>query len=181
MLLNGPNGDPVDVTPDKRLKTVSVTQTDMNAMARQGLAWTLPFTQSSADITDNVVFHIENTGSDPLDVMRLLLSTGGAGLWTIEHGRAYSSGGAAVTLAQLNAKSGKTQDVAAYYGQDITLTGTAVDVAYLRVGADSPFDILNEAPVVLPASGTMALRFAADASVTVMAVTPILHGKVPWV
>jgi len=80
--------------------------------------------------------------------MRLLTSNVIAGTWTIEYGREYSAGGTAMTLGQLNVKGGKSHDVAAYYGQDITLTGTAKDIYYYRLGADTTYDVLQYGPNV---------------------------------
>jgi len=51
MIINDPNGKPLKITSDGRAQVVSVTQTDINALASIGKAWTLPFTQAAADAT----------------------------------------------------------------------------------------------------------------------------------
>lgn len=180
MIVNDPNGDAQRVGPDGRATDLSVIQTDLNALADVGLAWTLPFTQDAVDTTDNVVFHFENTSTEDFDFMRLIVSASGAGLWTVETDRAYGSGGTTLNLAPLKTLSGKVQAMTAYYGQDVILTGTAEDLFYVRVAADTPVDLLAYGPIVVQSSGTLAIKFNADAGTPTMGVTPILHGKPPW-
>jgi len=147
MIINDPNGDPVKVTTDRRMQTVSVIQTDINALAGIGKAWTLPFKVTAADTTDNVLFHFNNTSSEPFDFMRLLVSSTIGGLWTIETGRTHSAGGTAMSLVHLKTGSGVTQDMTAYYGNDVTLAGTATDIYYLKSGANEPYDVLQYGPL----------------------------------
>jgi len=180
MIINDPSGIPVKVTSDQRLQAVSVVQTDINALGTLGKAWTLPFTVAAADTTDNVVFHFKNTSDDEMEFMRFWVSASGAGLWTMEYDRLYSSGGTTIALRQLNVSSGKTQSMTAYYGADITLTGTAVDLGYLRVAADTPTEILDYGPIIIPPSAMFALKFKADAGTPTIACMPILHGSNPW-
>jgi len=180
MLINDPDGDTLRVSKDHRLHTVSVVQTDVNALAEAGTAWTLAFTQAAADATDNVVFHIKNNDSKPFELMRLLTSNVIAGTWSVEYGREYSAGGTAMTLGQLNVKGGKSHDISAYYGQDITLTGTAKDIYYFRLSADTPYDLLNYAPIVIPPSGTVSVRFNADSGTPIMTFSVVCHGENPW-
>jgi len=180
MIINDPDGTAASVTSDKRLQTVAVMQTDINALVGIGKAWTLPLTVTAADATDNVVWHFKNTSSDPFDIMRLIVSSTIAGVWTLESGRSYSANGTAMTLAQLNTSSGKTQSMTAYYGTDITLTGTAVDLYYWKTAADTPYDILQYGPILVGPSGEVALKFNADSGTPIIAVTPVLHGANPW-
>jgi len=180
MIINDPNGTPLEVTSDGRAQVVSVMQTDINALGMLGRAWTLPFTVAAADTTDNVVFHFKNDSDEDMEFMRFWVSASGAGLWTMEYDRVYSSGGTTIALRQLNVSSGKTQDMTAYYGADITLTGTAVDLGYLRIAADTPVDILDYGPVIVPPSSTFALKFNADSGTPTIACMPILHGSNPW-
>jgi len=180
MIINDPNGKPMNITSDGRAQVVSVIQTDINALAGEGRAWTLPFSVTAADATDNVVFHFKNTSSDMFDMMRLIVSSTIAGVWTIESGRAYSSGGTTISLAQLNTGSGITQTMTAYYGTDITLTGTASILYYWKTAANEPYDILQYGPVVISPSGEIAIRFNADSGTPIIAVTPVVHGANPW-
>jgi len=174
-------GIPAKITNDNRLSVVAVTQTDLNALAGEGSAWTLPFVQNAAaNTTDNVVFHFKNTSGDAFDFMRLLVSSKDPGRWTIETGRTYSAGGTAITLRQLNSASGKTQDMTAYYGTGITLAGTASDIMYVRTAADETIDLLDYGPIVVEQSDTLAIKFKADTGSLEMAVTPIIHGSNPW-
>jgi len=181
MIINdGTSGKSATVTNDGSLRTISIVQTDINALAALGTAWTLPFTVTAADTTDNVVFHVNNTASLDLEFMRIIVSSAIGGLWTIESGRTYSSGGTAVSLRQLKIASGKTQDMTAYYGADITLAGTASDIFYVKTAANEPFDLLNYGPVVVTPSSKMAIKFKADSGTPVIAVTSIVHGENPW-
>jgi len=180
MIINDSNGKPMKVTDDGRGQVVAVMQTDINALATIGKAWTLPFTQAAADATDNVVWHFKNTSDSDFEIMRLICSAAIKGTWTIESGRVYSSGGTAQTLQQLKIGGGITQDMTAYYGADIQVTGTAKDIYYFRTEADSPVDILQYGPIVIQPSQTVAIKFNADSGTPTMAVTPILHGANPW-
>jgi hypothetical protein len=180
--VNDANGQPANITDDGQLRTISVVQTDLNYIGTLGRAWTLPFTQTgAANTTDNTVFNLKNTSDDEIEIMRLVLSSAEAGLWSLEYGRERTSGGTAVLLRQMNTLSGKTQSVSAFFGTALTMTGSATDNAYVRVGADAPFDILNYGPVILEPSATMSIRFQADTGSNVMAVTPFMHGSNPFV
>jgi len=180
MIINDPNGVPAKVTSDGRLQAVSVVQTDINALGTIGKAWTLPFKVTAADTTDNVVFHFKNTDSEDFEIMRLIVSSAIGGVWTIESDRVYSSGGTSISLKQLNLSSGKTQAMTAYYGADMTLTGTAIDMAYFKTAANAPYDILSYGPIIVTPASTVALKFQADSGTPVLAVTAILHGANPW-
>lgn len=179
--INDPNGAPAKVTADGQVRAISVVQTDLNYIGTLGKAWTLPFTQTgAANTTDNVIFHLQNTSDDEVEVMRLVVSSAEAGLWTTEYGRSYTSGGAAILLRQMNTLSGKTQSVSAFFGTALTLGGTAVDSIYTRLAADTPFDLLNYGPIILEPSAFMAIRFQADTGNNIMGVTPFLHGANPF-
>jgi len=180
MIINDPNGIPVKVTTDKRLQTVSVIQTDINALAGIGKAWTLPFTHTAPNTTDNAVFHFKNTSSEIFEIMRLIVSSTIGGLWSIASGETYTSGGTAIALRQLNISSGKTQNMTAYSGTALTLGGTATDLYYTKTAANTPYDILAYGPIIITPSETLTLRFKADSGTPVIAVTPILHGNNPW-
>jgi len=180
MLIHDPNGKSLNITSDGRAQVVSVSQTDINALASIGKAWTLPFTQAAADATDNVVWHFKNDSDVDFEIMRLLVSNSIAGTWTIESGRTYSAGGTAQTLQQLKTGSGITQDMTAYYGTDITLTGTAKDLYYFRTPVDTPIDILDYGPIIIQPSQTVAIKFNADSGTPTMTVVPIMHGSNPW-
>jgi len=181
MIINdGNSGVAAKITSDGNLRTLSIVQTDVNALAGAGLAWTIPFTVTAADTTDNVVFHIKNTSSSNLEFMRLMLSSTIGGLWTVESGRTYSANGTAVTLKQLKINSGKTQDMTAYYGADITLAGTASDMFYIKTAANQPYGLLDYGPIIVAPSATMAIKFKADSGTPVIAVTGVVHGANPW-
>ena len=181
MILNDPNGESLEVLPDRSLRGTVVIQTDMNAIAGFGRGWTLPFTQTgAANTTDNIVFSLENTSDKNMEVMLCRVSSAEAGLWTLEQGRTYNSGGAAVVLRQLNVLSGATQDISCFFGTALVLAGTAIDLQYERIAADEPTELLDWAPIVLPPSGSMALKFKGDAGSAVMGVTVKIHGANPW-
>jgi len=182
MNIHGPNGEVVQVTQDNRLKGLTVAESVMCGMAKVEGGWTLPFTQTgAANTTDNVVFHFENTSDKAFDFHFITVASAEAGLWTLESGRARSSGGTTMALAPLNVLSGKTQDMTAFFGTAIVVAGTAIDISYTRVAADTPIDILdNSKALIIPASGTLAIKFKADAGNNVMAVTSRIHGKPPW-
>jgi len=182
MIINGPNGTPADVTPDNRVRTLAASEPFLHVMAEIGAAWTLPFTQTgAANTTDNAVFHFENTSDDTFDVHKIIVSSAEAGRWSIHYGRTYSSGGTSVSLAQLNTLSGKSQNMTAYYGTGLTLSGTATLLMTCRLGADTPHDMLNgtEALQIDP-SGVFEIRFQADAGNNVMTANIITHGVEPW-
>jgi hypothetical protein len=113
-------------------------------------------------------------------MMRLIVSSTIGGLWTIESGRVYSAGGTAILIRQLNTSSGKTQDLTAYYGADITLTGTAIDIFYVKTAANQAFEILDYGPIIIAPATTLAIKFQADSGTPVLAVTPVIHGVNPW-
>jgi len=182
MIINDPNGIAAEVTADHRLKTLSAIEPFMHAMSEIGRAWTVPFTQTgAANTTDNAVFHFENTSDGSFDIHKVVVSSAEAGRWSVYTGRTYSSGGTAVSLAQLNTGSGKTQDMTSYYGTGLTLAGTATLLMTCRLGANNPHDMLNgtEAFQVEP-GGVFEVRFKADTGNTVMAVNIITHGVEPW-
>jgi len=180
MRIESPDGDVVRVSGDKRLLVHAITENDTQALVRVGIVWTLPFTQAASDATDNVVWHFKNDSDQDFELMRLLVSSSIAGTWTIESGRVYSSGGTAITLKQLKLNSGITQDMTAYYGQDITLTGTAIDLYYFRTPVDTVVDILAYGPVIIQPSSTLAIKFNADSGTPTMTVVPVMHGSNPW-
>jgi len=182
MIINGPDGKAVIVTPDGRIPTLAANEPFMHAMAESGLAWSIPFTQTgAANTTDNAVFHFKNTSDETFDIHGMFCSSAEAGLWSLYTGRTYSSGGTAVSLAQLNTGSGKTQDMTAYYGTGITLAGTATLIAVKRQKADTPFDILSiQQALQISPSNTFEVRFKADTGNTVMACTLYTHGAEPW-
>jgi len=182
VVINGSNGRTVDVTSDNRIVTLSASEPFMHVLAEIGKAWTLPFTQTgAANTTDNAVFHMKNDSDDTLDLHFISASSAEAGLWSIYYGREYSSGGTAVTLKQLNTLSGKTQELTANYGTALTLTGTATQLMFVRVKADTPVDLLQHSQALqLEPSGTVEIRFQADAGNNVMAVNVLLHGEEPW-
>jgi hypothetical protein len=181
MILNDPNGEAAEILPDRSLRSTTVIQTDMNAITGFGRGWTLPFTQTgAANTTDNIVFFLSNASDKKMEVMLTRVSSAEAGLWTLEQGRTYTSGGAAISLRQLNVLSGATQDISCFFGTALVLGGTAVDLQYERVAADESRELLDWAPVVLPPSGSMALKFKGDAGGAVMGVTVKIHGANPW-
>lgn len=182
MQINGSDGRIADVTKDHRLRVFSASENLMHAMGEEGKAWTLPFTQTgAANTTDNVVFHFKNDADDPFDIHKIVVSSAEAGLWTVEYGRTYSSAGTTITLRQLNVLSGKTQDMTTFYGTAIVLAGTATDLIYTRVMADSPVDLLSDtASLQIEPSGTFAVKFKADAGNNVMGVSIMTHGVEPW-
>ena len=181
MILNDPNGETAEILPDRSLRGTTTIQTDMNSITTLGRGWTLPFTQTgAANTTDNVVFFLKNASDKDMEVMLLRVSSAEPGLWTIEQGRTYTSGGTTIALRQLNVLSGATQDVESYYGTAIVLGGTATDLQYERVAADESRELLDWSPVVLPPSGTIAVKFQADTGNNVMGVTAKIHGANPW-
>lgn len=181
MQINNADGTVAEVNPDHSFRTTAVIQTDMNAITSFGRGWTLPFTQTgAANTTDNVVFFLKNTSDKNMEIMLLRVSSAEPGLWTIEQGRSYTSGGAAIELRQLNVLSGATQDISCFFGTALTLGGTASVLQPERVGADDSRELLDWSPIILPPSGAMALRFQADTGSNVMGVTLKIHGANPW-
>jgi len=170
------------VTKDNRLRVFAAIEPIMHVLAEDGRAWTLPFKQTAAnDSNDNIVFHFKNTSDTSFDIHKIQVSSASAGLWTIETGRAYSSGGAEITLRQLNSGSSKTQDISSNFGTALVLTGTASDVIYSMSSANDPKDILADTEALqLEAGDTFAIKFKADTGNQDMAVTVYLHGQEPW-
>jgi len=154
----------------------------LHAMSEIGEAWTLPFRQTGANnTTDNPVFHFKNTSDKPFDVHAVICSSAEAGTWSVYYGRTYTSGGSALTLAQLNTLSGKTQDMNAYYGTALTLAGTAVLAASTRAAANTPVDVFQKQQAFqVEPSGTFEIRFEADAGNNKMEVIVFTHGEEPW-
>jgi len=181
MIINGPDGKSVEVTPDARVKTLAAVEPFMHVMSEIGQAWTLPFKVTAADTTDNVVFHLKNTSDETLDIHYLKMSSTIGGLWTVEYGKTYSSGGTAILIRQLNTLSGKTQDLTAYYGADMTLAGTGTDLIYMKSPANTPIDLLADSQSLqVEPSAVIAIRFQADSGTPVIAGTVFLHGEEPW-
>ena len=154
----------------------------MHVLAEEGRAWTLPFTQTAAnDTNDNVVFHFKNTSDSSFDIHKIQVSCASKGLWTVETGREYSSGGGEIIVRQLNSGSSKTQDLNVNFGTALLLTNTASDIIYSRVNSDDPKDILADTEALQLESGdTFAIKFKADTAAQVMAVTVYIHGQEPW-
>jgi hypothetical protein len=182
MIINDPNGQAAEVTPDRRLKTVSATETMMHALAEIGKAWTINGSIAAADTTDNVILFFNNTSDVSFDVHRIILSSSIAGRMAVEYGRTYSSGGGtAKSLAQLNTLSGKTQNQISYIANDIILAGTGTDIICNRLAADVPYDILGDTQSLqLEPSATVAVRFQADSGTPAVCVTFVCHGVEPW-
>lgn len=181
MKITGSDGIVAEVAPDHSIKVTATVQTDLNAITTEGRGWTLPIRQTgAANTNDNVVFHLQNTSDAPFDIMRMIVSSGEAGVWTLATGRTYTSGGTTLTLKQLNTSSGKTQSLAAYSGTAIVLGGTVDAVVYVRTAANSPIDLLKDAPIIAASSGLVELSFQGDAGGAEMTITPFIHGANPW-
>lgn len=182
MIINGSNGTAAEVTPDGRVRTLAGNESFMHIMAEIGRAWTIPFIQTgAANTTDNVVFHFDNTSAEGFDVHKLVVSSAEAGLWSIYYGRTYASGGTTAPLSQMNVTSGRTQNMAAFYGTALTLDGTANLLVASRCAAGIPFDLLfNTEALQVEPSGTFEIRFQADAGGNVMTGTTFIHGTEPW-
>ncbi len=181
MVITGANGTVLEITPDHAAKVTATVQTDLNAITSEGRGWTLPLRQpGAANTNDNVVWHLANNSDAAVDIMRLVVTSAEAGVWTIATGRTYTSGGASILLRQLNTSSGKTQDLTCFSGTALTMGGTAEETTYTRVAADSPIDLLKDAPIVVHSSGLVELRFQGDAGSAEMTVTPFIHGANPW-
>lgn len=182
MIITNSDGKALDISPDGRARVHSIEENMMHAMAEEGKAWTLPFIQTgAAGVADNAIFHFKNTSDSGFDIHKIAVSSAEIGLWSLYHGRAYSAGGTAMTLAQLNVTSGKTQAMTAYYGTALTLTGTAVLLTAKRSGANTPQDLLEgmEALQIEPGA-TFEIRFQGAAGTQPMAVTVACHGVEPW-
>jgi hypothetical protein len=180
MYINGPSGKVADITPDFRLRTLSLIEPLMHGMAEAGKAWTVPIT-AAASITDTPFFFFNNLWDVPLDFHALLISSSSSGLATVEYGRTYTSGGTSrTTVAQLNTLSANTPTFQAYYGT-LVLAGTNTDVVYARVPVDTPIDLLAGLQAFqVFAGGIFAVRFKADAGTPTVALTSYLHGPEPW-
>ncbi len=182
MIINDPNGAPVKVTKDHRMHVIAATEGFLHAMAEVGEAWTINGQITAADTTDNVIMHFKNTSDKTFDCHGIILSSSGAGLYTLEYGRTFvSGGGTARELAQFNTLSGKAQDQVSYIANDITLAGTGTDLFCGRLAADTQVDIISGTEALqLEPSATIAVRFQADAGTPVVCVNYICHGLEPW-
>ena len=133
-----------EVNADNLLETNAVIETTYAFASRaKGRAFVAASAAITTDGTDNNVFFLKNpSDSKYVVIAQIDVSCTTTSTVTINLAETYSAGGTGITPVNLNRASGNSSVVTntnAYYGDDMTLGGTASIYSYFVTPANTPF------------------------------------------
>jgi len=123
--INDPNGQAADVTSEKMLKALCVSETlEGHTNRGHGQAFTWQFS-TAATAADDCIFYIKNTDDLPMILEGLdLYVSNDCDVYLKLGGSGTTAAGTVVTGVPLNAGSGEVADVTCLYSEDVESGGT---------------------------------------------------------
>jgi len=124
MRLQGESGDFADVDSDKKLTTRAIQETELQAAAKKGNAYSWYSGIRDIDVTDTMLF-VKNTSSKVLVLDRaVIVGSNVICNWLIHLGSATTTpAGTAVTARNLNRAYSNVPDALAYYDETAVADG----------------------------------------------------------
>lgn len=152
-----------EVNSDNQLEVNAVTEATPGFVSRETQrAFVVASAAITPDGTPNDVFLITNPSSSRVVVLAELdVSCTEGALITIKFDEIYSAGGTGITPVNVNRQSAKPSvmsDSDCYYGNDMTLTGTALTYGIFSLLADTVFRELFYNTVILGYNDSLSVN-----------------------
>lgn len=164
------SGRQAAVDGDYRLRTFSVIEPEDKHVNREGGVWSIHQSTTAAG-TDDYVFYIKNTGTDPLALTDIRVITGAATTLYIDHVTGTPTFTAGVDLTPLNRNLGNTEAPTATIKEDTNTTGLSLSgtIFFQRcAAANTQYHLSTTSNIIIPKSQALAIRTSAATSVEML-------------
>jgi len=178
--LQGTSGKFVDVTEDEHLKVDSVTRTKDNFInGDSGKVWSLPFTAIDPAGASDKFFYLKNTGSVPLRVTDIRISSTVVGIAYAQKVSGTPSYVGATAITPVSRRTGKNPTLQATANTDTDITGLTDEGNWFDLPCDSAgkqHHLRTSSNMIIDPGGAMALEWDTSTGILTGTVSVVENG-----